>query len=85
MKKKKKNNEKEILRRINADGHQAYEKLWNHIYNYGNMHDSKNNKLFFCISRWQKLMNIYSTLELAKAGLADTKHICFYSSIPHWG
>ena len=46
MKKEKKNNEKEILRRINADGHQAYEKLWNHIYNYGNMHYSKNNKLF---------------------------------------
>ena len=33
-----KGNEKEILRRINADGHQSYEKLWNHIYNYGNMH-----------------------------------------------
>ena len=47
------------------------------------MQYDKNKNPFFCISCWQKLMKLYSAPEMTKADLAESKHICFHSSIPH--
>lgn len=39
----------------------------------------KTKKLSFCISHWHKCVTIYAVPELRKAGLADTKPMCFHS------
>lgn len=42
-----KGNGKAIHKRINVDGHQAKEKPFNHMCNYGNIHYNQNKKLSF--------------------------------------
>lgn len=60
-----KGNGKAIHKRINVGGHQAEEKPFNHMCNYGNMHDNQNKKLSFLHFMLAKIYEYIFSLRMA--------------------
>lgn len=62
-----KENGKAIHKRINTDGHQAYEKPFKHIFNCGTWHYNKNKKLFSLHFTLARITEYIFSPRLAKA------------------